>query len=129
MPAGPSSPSGAGVALDPAAWHTWWELHKDTYLELKSAIFADPVSTGSDDFFLGHGEQPSVDELQPNLKLTRELVVPTLLTILEGDEATSVISSATVSIAKIGAEACGDLATAVDSALRGLLNEGNQESK
>jgi hypothetical protein len=53
--------------------------------------------------------------------------VPTLLAILEGDEATSVISSATMSIAKIGAEACGDRAGAVDAALRGLLDEGNQE--
>jgi HEAT repeat protein len=118
---------GSGVALDPAAWHTWWELHKDPYLQLKSAIYADPVSTGSDDFFLGHGERPSLKELQPNRQMTRELVVPTLLAILGGDEATSVISSATVSIAKLGAVACGEEAAAVEAALRDLLDEGNQE--
>ena len=76
---------------------------------------------------MGHGEKPSIDDLQPNLQLTSELVVPTLLTIIEGDEATSVISSATVSLAKIGAEACGERTAEVDAALRGLLDEGNQE--
>ena len=118
---------GSGVALDPAAWHTWWELHKDTYLQLKSAIYADPVSTGSDDFFLGHGERPSLKELQPNRQMTSELVVPTLLAILSGDEATSVISSATVSIAKLGAVACGEDAAGVEAALLDLLDDGNQE--
>jgi len=76
---------------------------------------------------LGHGERPTLDELRPDLKLTQELVIPTLLKILNSDDATSVISSATMSLAKIGSDSCGDQAGAVEEALRALLDEGNQE--
>ena len=83
MPVGPSSPVGTGVALDPAAWHTWWELHKEPYLMLKDAIYLAPASTGSDEFFLGHGEQPSIRDLRPDPALIIKDVVPALLAPVE----------------------------------------------
>jgi HEAT repeat protein len=127
MPVGPSTGSGSGVALDPAAWHTWWELHKEPYLLLKDAIYLAPTSTGSDEFFLGHGEQPSIQDLRPDAQHIVDSVVPALLAILTEDEMSSVVSSATMAVAKIGAEACGDRAGDVEAALRALLESGNQE--
>ena len=126
-PGGASSPVGSGVALDPAAWHTWWELHKDPYLGLKEAIYEVPASTGSDDFFLGHGAQPTRDELRPPQELIESAVVPALLAVMNKDEQPNVISSATMALAKIGAESCGERAREVELALRALLDAGNQE--
>ena len=120
-------PVGSGVALDPAAWHTWWELHKDPYLQLKEAIYKDPTSTGSDDFFLGHGEQPTLEELRPPQAVIEAEVVPALLAVMTTDEMPSVISSATMALAKIGADSCGERAGDVEAALRALLDAGNQE--
>ena len=94
---------------------------------LKDAIYLAPASTGSDEFFLGHGEQPSIRDLRPDPALIIKEVVPALLVILTGDEMPSVVSSATLALAKIGAESCGERAGEVEAALRALLERGNQE--
>ena len=126
-PASSSSPVGSGVALDPAAWYTWWELHKDPYLKLKEAIYKAPSSTGSDDFFLGHGEQPTEEDLRPPQSVIEAEVVPALLAVMTKDEMPNVISSATMALAKIGADSCGERARDVQLAMRALLDSGNQE--
>ena len=94
---------------------------------LKDAIYKEPTSTGSDEFFLGHGEQPTLDDLRPTPAVIQGEVVPALLAVLTEDEMPSVVSSGTMALAKIGAESCGDHADDVEAALRALLDDGNQE--
>jgi hypothetical protein len=73
-------------------------------LNLRAAVQAGGVVTGSDDFFAGAGEQGggSKDTLRPTQEVIRGKVVPALKRILKEERNNNILSGAMVALAKIG---------------------------
>ncbi|MCB9916532.1 MAG: HEAT repeat domain-containing protein [Planctomycetes bacterium] len=122
-PSGPSTPGPSGPAApgpgsnqpkapttqggdsgpDLTLWQFWWGFNKDPYLNLKSHIHSGSTLTGSDDFFLGHGQQTqSKDSLKPSEETIRSKIVPALKKALENETNNDIVTGAMVALAKIG---------------------------
>jgi len=124
--AGGAGAASAGAAdTDPAGWSLWWGLNRDRFLNLKDAIFGELVVTGTDDFFLGHGERSAERARgRPGEAAIRAEVVPALLGALEGAKDVDLITGTLLALAKIG-EGSGD--PAIAPVLRTYLRHKNQE--
>ena len=139
-PAGPAAP-GAGPATpkapttqagpsgpDLTLWQFWWGFNKDPYLNLKSHIHSGSTLTGSDDFWLGQGQQTqSKDSLRPSEETIRNKIVPALLTALEKENNNDIVTGAMVALAKIGDEPSEDGTSKFQSAIAPFLRDANQE--
>ncbi len=115
-PGGPGAPGGAGGAAaapvsgggggggpDLTGWPFWWEFNKEPYLNLKSAIHSGGTKTGSDSWFLGHGEQEQgKDSMRPSEAQIREKVVPALKRALETETNNDIVTGSLIALAKIG---------------------------
>jgi HEAT repeat protein len=139
-PAGPTGPvttgggngpsrgptTGGGIALDDdlTRWQFWWEYNKDPFLKLKRAIYRNTVTTGSDDYFVGHNRRSdAVDTLRPGPKEIATKVVPRLIQAVEGKSTQrDITSSCLVALARIGMEEERVLAL-----MKARLPDGDQE--
>ncbi len=104
-PAGPTAPSTGGGSSSPdlTLWQFWWGFNKDPYLNLKSHIHSRSTLTGSDDFFLGHGQQAQAkDSLRPSEATIRDTIVPALIQALKTENNNDIVTGAMLALAKIG---------------------------
>jgi len=108
-------------------WTLWWHYNQAPYLDLKRHLYARATVSGSDDFFLGHGERDLVhDSLRPSAAVVHERVVPALLAALRRERNPEILSAALVALGKIG-EVAGAEQGALAKAIRPFLARGNQE--
>ena len=127
---------GAGVPLPPGAesvvssvdwtaWELWWAYNQHAYLDLRAHLFGDPVLTGSDDFFLGHGEeQVGTRSLRPTTTGMRDEVLPLLIEVLRAETSTTMEASALLALGKL-ASFTGDSKVALE-AIKPFLTHSNQ---
>ncbi|MEZ5963446.1 MAG: hypothetical protein R3F56_06325 [Planctomycetota bacterium] len=112
-PAGPVAPGAASTLVagsrDTSRWQVWWELEKDSFLQVKARVIAtrDPTS------------QPTVAQID------RE-VVPLLCKSLVRDRQPDLLSACLVALGKVGPS--GDAAE-VRAAFRKALHDGVQETR
>ncbi len=129
-PAGPKAPSTAGGSSGPdlTLWSFWWGFNKDPYLNLKSHIHSGSTLTGSDDFFLGHGQQTqSKDSLRPSEEAIRNKIVPALIHALETENNNDIVTGAMIALAKIGDAASEDGTSQFQTVIAPFLRDSNQE--
>lgn len=104
-PAGGSTPTTGAPAttgIDLTNWQFWWGFNKDPYLNLKAKLH-DYTETGSDVFFLGHGEQGEARDTRRTSETTiRETIVPALIKALKTEKNNDILTGAMVALAKIG---------------------------
>ena len=115
-PAAPGAPSGGGGGAkapttagpsdngpDLTNWQFWWGFNKDPYLNLRAKIHEGVTLTGSDEFFLGHGEQSEAkDSLRPSEQTIRQKIVPALKNALETERNNDILTGSMIALAKIG---------------------------
>ncbi|MCP3920600.1 MAG: HEAT repeat domain-containing protein [bacterium] len=139
-PASPGAPGGApggntpttggqrDAGVDLLVWDFWWEFNKDPYLNLKSKIHDGGTLTGSDDFFLGHGEKVQAkDSLRPSEAVIRSTVVPALKKALETERSNDILTGALIALAKIGDVADESGESEFQKIIAEFLKDGNQE--
>jgi HEAT repeat protein len=122
--------SGTSGGPDLTLWQYWWGFNREPYLNLKSHIHSGSVQTGSDEFFLGRGEQAqSRDSLRPSELVIREKVVPALVKALKTEQSNDIISGCLVALAKIGDAKTegGDGKSQMAEAIKSRLTDGSQE--
>ena len=73
----PSTPLGSGIA-DHSEWSWWWNFNRDPYLELKRHVLSGQVLTGSDDYFLGHGQRSEQGSRLPDREAIQTRIGPAL---------------------------------------------------
>jgi HEAT repeat protein len=95
-------------------------------LNLKSKIHSGETVTGSDDFFLGHGQKDQAkDSLRPSQEVIRNTVVPALKNALENERANDILDSSLIALAKIG-DVAGTDESEFEGIIREFLKDGNQ---
>jgi len=127
---GPAKPTTGGVtdSADLTKWQFWWGFNKDPYLNLKAKIHSGGTLTGSDDFFLGHGEKTQAkDSLRPSETVIRETVVPALIEALQKERSNDILTGAMIALAKIGDAKDEDGESQFELEIRKFLSDGNQE--
>jgi hypothetical protein len=103
----------------------WWRFNQHPYLDLRRHVHTGGVLTGSDDFFLGHGQQVPRDTLRPSDETLRAQIVPLLTELLANESSNDILSAALVALAKVG-ERTGDGREDVQR-IKPLLTHANQE--
>ena len=129
--AGPSKPStggGGSSGPDLTVWTFWWEFNKAPYINLKAHIHSGGTKTGSDDFFLGFGEQEQAkDSMRPTEAQIRQKVVPALLRALEKETNNDIVTGALIALAKIGDEKTEAAESEFEKTISKFLGDSNQE--
>ncbi len=130
-PGGPSKPktSGGDAGPDLTVWQFWWAFNKDPYLNLKSHL-GGAVQTGSEEFYLGRGENPQAkDTLRVSEDKIRQVIVPQLLEAMDPmkENSNDVQSSCMIALAKIGDAKGEDGKSALGEELKKFLTSGSQE--
>ena len=102
------NPTTGGLTTGPdlSQWEFWWGFNKDPYLQLKTAVHARGRATGSDTYYLGHGQHdPRADALAPSAE-DRARARRALLAALEreSEDSNDVLTGAMIALAKIGEE-------------------------
>ncbi|HIF40048.1 MAG TPA: HEAT repeat domain-containing protein [Planctomycetes bacterium] len=121
-PVTPGGPSGPDLTL----WDFWWGFNREPYLNLKSKIHSGETVTGSDDFFLGHGQKDQAkDSLRPSQEIIRNTVVPALKNALANERANDILDSALIALAKIG-DVAGTDESEFEGIIKEFLKDGNQ---
>lgn len=130
-PGGPRTPTtGAGGSTGPdlTVWQFWWGFNRDPYLNLKSKIHNVGSLTGSDDFFLGHGQKTHAkDSLKPSEATIRQQIVPALKAALEGESNNDIVTACLIALAKIGDATDEEGRSEFEALIRGRLNDSVQE--
>ena len=98
-PPPPATPAASAI-VDLSDWSWWWNFNRDPYLDLKRSVLGGSVQTGSDDFFLGRGQEASGSSRLPDERAIRELVGPALQRGVESGSS-QVQSDALIAIAKL----------------------------
>ncbi|MFT4542192.1 MAG: HEAT repeat protein [Planctomycetota bacterium] len=127
-PSKPTTSGGGGGGVDLTVWDFWWGFNKDPYLNLKSKIHDEGVLTGSDDFFLGQGQESQAkDSLRPSEEQIRGQVVPALLRALEKERSNDILTGAMIALAKIGDVQNESGESEFEKTIAAFLKDGNQE--
>lgn len=137
-PAGPAAPGNSGpkgpttqassAGADLTLWQFWWGFNKDPYLNLKSHIHSDSTLTGSDDFFLGHGQKTQArDSMAPSEETIRGTIVPALIQALENETNNDIVTGAMIALAKIGDAQSEDGTSQFEQLIIPFLKDGSQE--
>jgi len=138
-PAAPGAPAGGGGPVAPVTqggssgpnltlWQFWWGFNKDPYLNLKSHIHSTGTLTGSDDSFLGHGQQTqSKDSLAPSQETIRNKIVPALKEALASETNNDIVTGAMIALAKIGDEPSEAGESEFQALIEPFLKDSNQE--
>lgn len=93
------------IGDDLSKWQFWWEFNKDPFIKLKRAIYSAGITTGSDEFFVGHNKKSEAEDLlRPSQTEIASKVVPKLIQALETVNQRDITSSCLVALAKIGLE-------------------------
>lgn len=120
--------SGGSGAIDLTPWQYWWGFNKDPYLNLESHLHGSPTQTGSDDFFLGHGQEANAREsYAPSEAQIREEIVPALLRVLESERNNDLVTGALLALAKIGDEPGEDGVSRLHAVIRHFLTAPEQD--
>jgi HEAT repeat protein len=104
-------------------WSHWWHLERDAYLDLRSRVQAAPSTPEGQSRTAVAGRAPS--EL-----VVETVVVPRLLTLVEGERDDDFVTGALVALARIDAPSTGrapELATRIRAAISARLAAPNQE--
>ncbi len=130
-PAGPAKPrtGGGDTGPDLSVWQFWWGFNKEPYLNLKSHL-GSAVQTGSDEHYLGRGENSQVkDTLRVSEEKIRQVIVPQLLAGLDPNKENSndVQSSCMIALAKIGDAKGEDGKSAFGAEIKKFLTSSSQE--
>jgi HEAT repeat protein len=113
---------------DLTVWQFWWGFNKEPYLNLKSHIHSGSTLTGSDDFFLGQGEEnQGKDSLKPSEETIRQKIVPALLKALENETNNDIVTACLVALAKIGDAKSEDGVSKFEQVIKTRLNDPVQE--
>jgi len=100
---GPTTAGGMAAGPDLTLWSFWWEFNKEPYLNLRDKIHSGAVTTGSEGFFLGQGQQEEgKDSLRPSEAQIRGSVVPALMKALETETNNDIVTGCLIALAKIG---------------------------
>lgn len=140
-PATPGAPAGGGggakgpTTAGPSAsgpdltnWQFWWGFNKDPYLNLKAKIHEGVTLTGSDEFFLGHGEQSEAkDSLRPSEQTIRQKIVPALTDALANEKNNDILTGAMIALAKIGDAKDLEGESEFEAIIAGFLDDSVQE--
>jgi len=127
-PKGPTTGGGGDTGPDLTVWQFWWGFNRDPYLNLKSKIHDVGSLTGSDDFFLGHGQKNNTkDSLKPSEETIRQEIVPALLAALDGETNNDIVTACLVAIAKIGDEKNEGGESEFEKVIKGRLTDSVQE--
>jgi hypothetical protein len=101
-PPGAGTSGGGDASPDLTLWQYWWGFNQAPYLRLRDAIH-QRVVTGSDDFWLGHGQRRgSSDSLAPSEPVIRGTVVPALRQALRSERQNDILDACLVALARIG---------------------------
>ncbi|MFQ5503532.1 MAG: hypothetical protein ACE5F1_01905 [Planctomycetota bacterium] len=119
---GPAGAGGVSLGEDLSHWNLWWEFNKAPFLQLKKAIYHNPMVVGSDDFLMGRGRASGSDTLAPG-RADLERIVSALKRVLEECTNRDIISSALVGLAKIHDDAT------ILPLLRRFLRDHDQEKR
>lgn len=128
----PSSTQGSSSApggADLSTWQAWWGFNRDSYLNLRGALYRSDLLLGSDDFFLGNASVGEArDLLKPSESVIREKIVPALQRVLVEERDNDIVTGALIALAKIGDSATlesgrGQLAKSIVP----FLADANQE--
>ncbi|MFT7486087.1 MAG: HEAT repeat protein [Candidatus Paceibacteria bacterium] len=126
-PSGPST-AGGGGGPDLTLWQFWWGFNKDPYLNLKSHIHSDGATTGSDDFFLGHGQKTQAkDSMRPSEETIRGVIVPALQKSLASETQNDIVTGAMIALAKIGDAQSEDGTSEFEQLILPFLTDASQE--
>jgi len=113
---------------DLTVWQYWWGFNKEPYINLKAAIHSGSVVTGSDDFFLGHGEtEQASDSMAPNQAVIRGQIVPALKQALKTERSNDILDGSLIALAKIGDEMEENGAEPMSDAIKPFLSNGSQQ--
>ncbi len=131
-PTGAKNPTtGGGISgPDLTTWEFWWGFNKEPYLNLKAAIHSGDIVTGSDDFFLGKGEQSqSRDIYRPSEEKIRQRVVPALIQALQNERQNDIVTGCLIALAKIGdpKDESGQSKGEFASIIKAFLSDSSQE--
>ncbi len=138
-PAAPGAPGGAPGARpvsggggdsgpDLTLWSFWWEFNKEPYLNLKSHIHQGATETGSDGWFLGHGEKKQGrDSLKPTEEQVRQKIVPALQQALQSETNNDIVTGCLIALAKIGDPSTESGESQLEPVIRKFLADKNQE--
>jgi HEAT repeat protein len=97
-------------------------------LNLKSKIQSGATETGTDGFFLGHGEQKQgKDSLKPTQEQIRQKIVPALLAALEKETNNDIVTGCLIAIAKIGDAPSETGDSPFEKVISRFLSDKNQE--
>ncbi len=111
VPQGPENPAGGGASStdvgapspDATSWRYWWQYNRAPFWHLKRTLAEARPHTGSDDFFLGRGEQRWQREAEP-MGQRVAAIAPTLRAVLAEESASGpVLRGALLALAKLGA--------------------------
>jgi len=140
-PAAPGTPGGGGPAQpvtggggpsgpDLTVWQFWWGFNREPYLNLKAHIHSGTTLTGSDDFFIGFGQDTkSKDNLRPSEETIRQKVVPALLQALQTETDNDIVTACLIALAKIGDAESEDGSSGFEKEIKKFLGDANQEIK
>lgn len=127
-PSGPSTQGGGDTGPDLTTWQFWWGFNKDPYLNLKAHIHSGSTATGSDDFFIGHGQQSqSKDNFKPSEADIRNKIVPVLIDAIENETNNDIVTAALVALAKIGDAKGQDGVSQFEAVIKTRLDDSVQE--
>ena len=125
---GPSGTLGASSGPDLTQWQFWWGFNKEPYLNIKGRIHSVGVTTGSDTYFIGLGEQSQArNSLIPSPEHIRQNVVPALIKALETEKNNDILTGSMIALAKIGDQADESGRSQFVEIFNGFLNDGVQE--
>lgn len=120
--------SGGAVGEDLTRWDFWWGFNKDPYLNLKANIHSGAVATGSDEFFLGRGQQEQAkNTMAPSEADIREKVVPALKAALKNERGNDILTGALIGLAKIGDVKDESGESEFEGIIKAFLKDSNQE--
>ena len=98
-----TGPRGIYIGADLSKWQFWWEFNKDPFINLKDAIHAPEVATGSDEFFLGPTRRiESKDSTKPSESDIQETILPALKRALDTSDNRDINSACIIALAKVG---------------------------
>lgn len=127
-PAGPTTQGGGETGPDLTTWQFWWGFNKDPYLNLKARIHSGATATGSDDFFIGHGQQSQAkNNYKPSEADIRNKVVPILIEAIEKETNNDIVTAALIALAKIGDEKGQDGVSRFEAVIKTRLDDSVQE--
>jgi HEAT repeat protein len=122
----PSAPSTTPLLRDDTVWNHWWEVNKDAYLDLKTAIHRLDDTTGADGFFLGQGQRT---QSRPSLRVSDsqigDEVVPALLRALLDEHNHHLAIGCMTALGKIGVERVEGRASEIRALLTLKLRSSN----